>query len=121
MSVALLARSPGARCSLFFLVATPCWPADHSSGCSGWQDDSWQDGSISRNGWQSDGGNGMYGGVQAAEGWGVRPGSEPQASKQLAWGHSSSGLAGRSSSWVAGRSSCWIARFVASQFERSSH
>ena len=26
----------------------------------------------------------MYGGVQAAEGWGVRPGSGPQASKQLA-------------------------------------
>ena len=27
--------------------------------------------------------NGMYGGVQAAEGWGVRPGSRPQASKRL--------------------------------------
>ena len=28
--------------------------------------------------------NAMCGGVQAAEGWGVRPGSRPQASKRLA-------------------------------------
>ena len=28
----------------------------------------------------------MYGGVQAAEGWGVLPNSRPQASKQLDWG-----------------------------------
>ena len=28
----------------------------------------------------------MYSGVQAAEGWGVCPGSGPEASKQLAWG-----------------------------------
>ncbi len=28
----------------------------------------------------------MYGGVQAAKGWGARHCSGPQASKQLAWG-----------------------------------
>jgi len=80
-----LARSPGSRCSLLFLVAMPRWPADHSLDSCGSQDDGWQDGSSS-SGWQSDGGNAMYGGVQAAEGWGARPCSGPQASKQLAWG-----------------------------------
>ena len=79
----------------FVFLAMASWPADHSWDSCGWQDDrnpdwivvdgGWQDGSSSSSsGWQYYGGNGMYGGVQAAEGWGVRPGSGPQASKQLA-------------------------------------
>ena len=62
--------------------------ADHSWTSLDWQDDGWQDGSSS-SGWQADGGSGMYSGVQAAEGWCVRPGPGPR--------HPSSWLAGRSS------------------------
>ena len=50
MSVALLARSPGARCNLLFLVAMPRCPADRSSGSCGWQDYGWQDGNSSSSG-----------------------------------------------------------------------
>jgi hypothetical protein len=76
-----------ARGSLLFLVAMPRWQEYHSSDRCGWKNDSGQDGNNNNNnnsGWQSDGANGMYSGVQAAEGWGVRPGPRPQASKRLA-------------------------------------
>jgi len=75
-----------ARCNLLFLVAMPHWREYDSSDKVSWQSDSWQDGSNNSNAWQSDDGNGAYADVQAAEGWGVRPGSGPQASNQLAWG-----------------------------------
>ena len=70
---------PFARGSLQppFLGLHASLPADHSSDSCGWQDYGWQDGSSSNSGWQSDGGNAMYGGVQAAQGWGVRPCSGP--------------------------------------------
>ena len=62
----------------------PGGQADHLQiSCDG-EDDCWQDGSSSSSGRQADGGSGMSRGVQAAEGWGVRPGSRPQASKRLA-------------------------------------
>ena len=74
---------PLARCNLQFLVAMPGGQADHlQNNCDG-EDDCRQDGSSS-SGRQADGGSGIYRGVQAAEGWGVRPGSRPQASKWLA-------------------------------------
>ena len=84
--VALLARLPGARCSLLVLVATPSWREYDSSDKGNLQSDSWQDGSSSSNAWQSDDGHWMYANEQAAEGWGVRPPSRPQASNQLDWG-----------------------------------
>jgi len=63
----------------------PGGQADHlQNNCDG-EDDCRQDGSSSSSsGRQADGGSGMDRGVQAAEGWGVRPGSRPQASKRLA-------------------------------------
>ena len=63
----------------------PGGQADHlQNNCNG-EDDCRQDGSSSSSsGRQADGGSGMGRGVQAAEGWGVRPGSRPQASKWLA-------------------------------------
>jgi hypothetical protein len=80
--VGLFAR---ARYSLLSPVAVPRWQEYHSSDHCDWQDDSGQDGSSSSD-WQFDGAHKMYyRGVQAAEGWGVRPGSVLQASKQLAW------------------------------------
>ena len=61
----------------------PRCQADRSRDSCDWQDDGWQDGSSGSSGWQADGGSGMYTGAQTAEGWGVRPGAGPQASKQL--------------------------------------
>ena len=61
----------------------PGGQADHlQNSCDG-EDECRQDGSSSI-GRQVDGGSGMYRGVQAASGWGVRPGSRTQASKRLA-------------------------------------
>ncbi len=57
--------------------------ADHlQNNCDG-ENDCKQDGSSNSSGKQADGVSGMYRSVQAAEGWGVRPGSMPQASKRL--------------------------------------
>ena len=64
----------------------PPWREYDSSDKGSWQSDSWKDGSSSSNAWQSDDGHWMYANEQAAEGWGVRPPSGPQASNQLAWG-----------------------------------
>jgi len=62
----------------------PGGQADHlQNSCDG-EDDCRPDGTSSSSGRQVDGGSGMYRGVQAAGGWGVRPGSRPQASKRLA-------------------------------------